>query len=243
MEKMKQFDVIIIGGSYARLSAAMALGRCLRQVLIIDSGDPCNKTTPRSHNLLTQDGKTPLATSPLARQQLGHYPSVRSHQGFVARAHGASGAFRAETATGEVFGAKKLILATGVRDLLPDIEGFAACWGDTVIHCPYCHGYEFRGGRTGIMAPVEKALHLAPLVHNLSKDLTLFMDPGALTEEQVQKFQGHKIGIETRKIAALEHNRGKLKRVLFTDGGSRELDALYAGLPFGQHSALPKALG
>src|SRR5690606_41367395 len=99
MEKMDQFDVIIIGGSYAGLSAAMALGRSLRQALIIDSGDPCNKSTPRSPNLLTQDGKPPLELATLARPELGHYPSVRSQHGFVARAHGDSGAFQAETAT------------------------------------------------------------------------------------------------------------------------------------------------
>ena len=243
MKKTEPFDAIIIGGSYAGLSAAMALGRSLRQVLIIDSGDPCNKQTPHSHNFLTQDGKTPMEISTLAKQQLGHYPTVHFHQGFAEGASGSSGAFQVGTSTGEAFGAKKMILASGIRDLMPEIEGFAECWGTSVIHCPYCHGYEFRDRATGIMATGEKAYHLASLVHNLTKELTLFMDRDAVTAEQAQKLRGHAIRFEPRKIVALEHEGGKLKRVLFGDGDGIELEALYAGLPFEQHSLLPFDLG
>src|SRR5690606_34953225 len=153
----KKFDVIIIGGSYAGLSAAMALGRSLRKVLIIDSGKPCNATTPYSHNFLTQDGSTPLKISTIARTQVEKYDTVTFYQGIALQATKRNGPFSIATATGEIFNGKKLILATGIKDKLPDIPGFAECWGISIIHCPYCHGYEYHHQNTGILANGDAA--------------------------------------------------------------------------------------
>ena len=141
---MEPLDVIIVGGSYSGLAAGMALGRALRQVLIIDSGKPCNRQTPYSHNFITQDGKTPEEIATLARQQVEKYDTVTFFNGLATNGAKTENGFEIQTASGETFSAKKLIFATGIKDIMPDIEGYAECWGISVLHCPYCHGYEVR---------------------------------------------------------------------------------------------------
>lgn len=129
MTNYKNFDVIIIGGSYSGLSAGMALGRALRNVLIIDNGKPCNKQTPHSHNFITQDGKTPKEISELAKQQVEKYKNVKFHNGLVVSCIKTETGFKITTIDNHEFSTKKLIFATGVKDLMPDIKGFAECWG------------------------------------------------------------------------------------------------------------------
>ncbi len=165
---MENFDVIIIGGSYAGLSAAMTLGRSLRHVLIIDSGLPCNRQTPHSHNFLTRDGETPKAITAIAKEQVLQYPTVQFIEETAITAQELETGFRIVTQSGKAFTALKLIIASGIKDIHPDIEGFTECWGISVIHCPYCHGYEFHHQPTAIMANGERAVHLSILVHNLT---------------------------------------------------------------------------
>ena len=111
---MKNFDVIIIGGSYSGLAAGMALGRALRQVLIIDSGKPCNRQTPHSHNFLTQDGKTPKEITTLAKQQLEKYDTVKFFNDLATNGIKTESGFEIQTASGESFNTKKLIFATAI---------------------------------------------------------------------------------------------------------------------------------
>src|SRR5690606_26609566 len=142
MANNKHFDVIIIGGSYAGLSAAMALGRALRNVLIIDGGSPCNRQTPHSHNFITQDGEKPHIIAEKARTQVLQYPTIKFITGIAHSGFKTEFGFTITTKANETFEAKKLIFATGLKDNMPDIKGFSECWGISVIHCPYCHGYE-----------------------------------------------------------------------------------------------------
>jgi len=142
---MNNFDVIIIGGSYAGLSAALALGRSLRKVLIMDSGLPCNRSTPHSHNFLTHDGERPAVIAEQARTKVLAYKTVTWWNGLAVSGRKTGSGFEIITQNDGIFYGRKLIFATGIRDILPDIKGFAECWGISVIHCPYCHGYEFRG--------------------------------------------------------------------------------------------------
>ena len=128
MKQDKQYDVIIVGGSYAGLAAGMALGRALRKVLIIDGGNPCNKQTPQSHNFLTNDGKTPKAIASLAKKQVRMYGSVSFLDAIVTAGSNAQNGFKIQIKSGETFTAKKLVFATGDKDIIPDIPGFAECW-------------------------------------------------------------------------------------------------------------------
>lgn len=230
------FDVIIIGGSYAGLSAGMSLGRSLRKVLIIDSGKPCNQQTPYSHNFLTQDGKTPKEIAEAAKKQVSKYETVHFYNGKVMKTFKNSGSFEVKTDNGEKFSAKKIILASGVKDQIPDIEGFAECWGITVIHCPYCHGYEVKGKKTGILSNGDLAFEFSKLIFNLSKNLTLFTNgESTLDEEQTEKFNQNKISIVEGKIQRIVHENGQIQKVILKDGSEKELEALYAKIPFEQN--------
>ncbi|GAA4431631.1 NAD(P)/FAD-dependent oxidoreductase [Pontibacter saemangeumensis] len=240
----KEFDVIIVGGSYAGLSAAMALGRSLRETLVIDSGEPCNRQTPHSHNFLTQDGKTPKEISSLARQQVGQYRTVHFLEGIALAGAKTKSGFEIVTQAGGHLRGRKLIFATGVRDKMPDIPGFAACWGISVIHCPYCHGYEYRHRRTAVMANGDRALHLASLVSNLTGELTVLTNGKAdFTDEQTSKLKAHGIPVSEKEVKRIDHLNGYMQQVLFQDGTKLHVDALYASIPFGQHTGIPLSLG
>ena len=240
----KDFDVIIVGGSYSGLAAGMALGRALRHVLIIDSGKPCNRQTPHSHNFLTQDGKAPQQIATLARQQVRTYDTIEFYDGLVTSGAKTKDGFEIETATGETFTAKKLIFATGVKDLMPDIEGFAECWGISVLHCPYCHGYEVRNETTGILGNGEYGFEFSGLISNWTKDLTLLTNgTSTLTTDQTTKIKSHNIKIIETEIEKLEHTNGVVEKIIFKDGTRFSLKALYARVPFQQHCTVPEALG
>lgn len=244
MTTLRHYDALIIGGSYAGLSAAMALGRSLRNVLVIDSGQPCNRTTPHSHNFLTQDGSTPAAIAALARQQVEQYETVHFLNDLATEARKTAGGFEVITQSGQILTGKKLVLATGINDQVPALPGFAECWGKTVIHCPYCHGYEFRGEPTAIMANGERAVHLASLVSNLTKGLTLLTNGKAdLTPDQQDRLAKNNISIDETEIAGLEQENGQLKTVVLANGARKDVTALYAALPFAQHSDIPALLG
>ncbi len=240
----KIYDAIIIGGSYSGLSAGMALGRALRQVLIIDSGKPCNAQTPHSHNFITQDGETPQAIASKAREQVANYKTVEFYSGLVIHGEKTDFGFEITTESGEIFLAQKLVFATGVKDIMPEINGADACWGISMIHCPYCHGYEVRDEQTGILANGEMAFEFSKLIRNWTKELTVFTNgKSTLTEEQTAKLKEHRIDLVEKEIETVEHINGFMERLRFKDGSTVELKAMYAKLPFVQHSDLPEKLG
>jgi thioredoxin reductase len=244
-KKMKeQYDVIIVGGSYSGMAAAMALGRAVRKVLVIDSGKPCNRQTPHSHNFLTNDGKSPAAIAGIARKELQQYDTVRFLEGLVTTARKSESGFEVVLEHGISFASRKLILATGIQDIFPDIPGFAACWGISVLHCPYCHGYEVRGRQTGVWANGDTGYELAALISNWTNDVTLFTNGASnLDKKQTDKLRRHDIQIVEKKIAQLEHQHGQLHSLVFEDGTMTSLNTLYARLPFVLHSPIPYDLG
>ncbi len=244
MTKNKQFDVIIVGGSYSGLAAGMALGRALRQVLIIDSGKPSNRQTPYSHNFITQDGKTPNEIALLARQQVERYETVSFFNGLAINGVKTENGFEILSASGETFSAKKLIFTTGIKDIMPDIGGYAECWGISVLHCPYCHGYEVRNEKTGIMGNGEYGFEFSKLISNWTKDLTLYTNgKSTLTEDQTDKLKSHNIQISETEIEKLEHTNGYIQNIIFKDGTKSPVKALYVHSPFEQHCTIPEKLG
>ncbi|TKK68989.1 NAD(P)/FAD-dependent oxidoreductase [Ilyomonas limi] len=244
MTDKKDFDVIIVGGSYAGLSAAMALGRALRNVLIIDSGLPCNRQTPHSHNFLTQDGKTPGEISVLAKEQVLKYNTVHFRQDVATAGKKVGNGFEITTQSSRIFTAQKLLFATGIKDVMPDIKGFTACWGISVIHCPYCHGYEVRNEKTGILGNGDHAFEYAKLISNWTKDLTLFTNgKSALTGEQTKKLQVHNIPVIETGIDRFEHKNGYIEQIIFRDGTASSIKAVYSKVPFIQHCDIPEKLG
>ncbi|MNK04051.1 Thioredoxin reductase [compost metagenome] len=240
----KKFDAIIIGGSYAGLAAGMALGRALKMVLIIDSGKPANAQTPHSHNFLTQDGNTPKGIATLGKQQVEKYKTVSFYNGLASTASKIENGFEITTDTGVTFEATKLIFATGIKDIMPKIPGFAECWGISAIHCPYCHGYEVSNTKTGILANGEYAYEFSKMITNWTKDLTIYTNgKSTLHAEQVKKLKSHNIQIVEKEIKKLDQIEGYIQNLEFTDGTKSPLTALYSPRPFIQHCAIPESLG
>ena len=244
MTDNKNFDVIIVGGSYAGLSAAMALGRALRKVLIIDCGLPCNRQTPHSHNFMTQDGETPGAILEKAKAQVLKYKTVKYRNDEAISAEKTQNGFSIFTQTGAVFTGKKLIFATGVRDIMPPVKGFSECWGISVIHCPYCHGYEVKNEKTGILANGDTAFHYAQLLSNWTKELTIFTNgKSILTQAQTDKISKHNIPIVENEISYLKHQDGYVQEIVFADHSTFPLKAIYSRPDFEQHCKIPEKLG
>ncbi len=244
MKSNQQFDVIIVGGSYSGLAAAMALGRALRKVAVIDSGKPCNRQTPHSHNFLTQDGKSPKEIAALAKQQVEQYSSIQFFNGFATSGVKTNTGFEIYSDTGKVFTAKKVIFATGIKDIMPNIPGFAESWGISVLHCPYCHGYEVRDQITGILGNGNYGFEFSALISNWTKELTLYTNGKlTLTTEQAAKLQQHNIAIVEDEIKELQHQNGYIQHVVFKGGKSAAVKAIYTRTPFIQHSSIPEMLG
>lgn len=243
IDKM-QYDVIIVGGSYAGLAAAMALGRSLRKVLVIDSGAPCNRQTPHSHNFLTNDGKPPAAIARRAKQQVQQYATVSFLDALATTAVKTDNGFTVGVQSGQTFAAKKLVFATGIKDDLPNMPGLAACWGISVLHCPYCHGYEVRHQKTGILANGDDGYEFAALIANWTHDLTLYTNgKSTLSGQQTAALEKHNISIVEHEIEGLNHKKGYLDHILFKDGSTAAVQALYARIPFIQHTDIPQSLG
>lgn len=244
MANNESYDIIIIGGSYSGLSAGLALGRALRKVLIIDSGKPCNAQTPHSHNFITQDGKTPNEISLLAKQQVEKYPTVTFHSGIAISGKKTASGYTITTQANDTFSAKKLIFATGIKDIMPNIKGIAECWGISILHCPYCHGYEVKHEPTGILGNGVYGFEFSRLISNWTKNLSLLTNgPIGLEAEQIEKLKQHGIKIIETEINQILHDNGQIQTIVFKDGLQMDFAAVYTKLDFVQHCDIPIQLG
>ena len=169
------YDVIIVGGSYSGISAGLQLARARRKVLVIDAGQRRNRFAHSSHGFLGQDGRNPGTITSEARAQLLAYPTVEWMSQPAIQAKTEDGGYVITAANGEQFAARRLILATGVVDELPEIPGLSERWGQRVFHCPYCHGYELDGGQVGVLAASPMAIHQALMLPDWGPT-TLFLN-------------------------------------------------------------------
>lgn len=211
---MKNYDVIVVGGSYAGMAAALQLVRARRTVLVIDAGKRRNRAASHSHGFLSQDGADPAVIANTARTQLKAYPTLSWVDDLVVKASGSRDAFTVETATGEVFGARRLLLATGVSDTLPDVEGLAERWGTSVFHCPYCHGYELDQGQIGVIAASPMSIHQAQLLPEWGSVTFLTNGVVELVESTLQDLSARGVIVETTPIDRIEGHAD----VMLTDG-------------------------
>ena len=236
-------DVIIIGGSFAGLAAALNLGRARRKVTILDTGLPRNRFAGHAHGLLGHDGKPPSEILAEARAQLAPYDTVR----FVnARAQAASGDpddFAVATGDGETLKARRLLLSYGISDQLPAIPGFAECWGKSVIHCPYCHGFEYAAQRWGLVYSTPMSLHAPMLYGDWTDSITLFTDGHDLPEAERSKLDKRGVTVVEGKVRSIQHAGGQLSSVVTADGAATELDALFAHPRIKPSSDLHEQLG
>lgn len=198
-----KYDVIIIGGSYAGMAAALQLVRARRQVLIIDAGERRNRFASHSHGFIGQDGVDPSVIFENARAQIMRYPTLRWQQGRAEKVTGEKESFQVQTLTGESFASRRILFATGVKDRLPEIDGLPQRWGQHVFHCPYCHGYELNQGHIAVIAAGNMAAHQAQMVAEWGS-VTLFTnDAVELSVEVHADLRQRGIAVEATRIARL----------------------------------------
>ncbi len=198
------FDAIIIGGSYAGLSAALQLARARQRILVIDAGQRRNRFATTAHGFLTQDGRAPGEIAQDARDQLMRYPDVEWLDDRVEQAQGRQDDFTVTTARSGAFSARRLLLALGVADDLPDVAGLQERWGQSVFHCPYCHGYELDQGRIGVIATSHHSMHQALLLPDWGPTTLVLNGSFEPDEEQRAQLAERGTEIETGKIKRVE---------------------------------------
>jgi len=250
----KLYDVIIIGAGFAGLSAAMQLARARKQICIIDAGRPRNRFAAASHGFFGLDGKSPDEISRLAIGQIRAYPTVSIVHGMAKAASrlepDAAGTgnednnrFKVSLDDGRRFQARRLILATGVVDTLPDIPGLMPRWGKTVLHCPYCHGYEVRDRALGVLATGPMSNHQAMMIPDWGPTTFFTQGKYELEPEIRAQMDARGITIEQSPIVELIGAAPDLEAVKLADGRSMPIQALFAGPTVSMTNPLSEMLG
>ena len=240
------YDIVVIGGSFAGLSAAMQIARARRKVLVLDGGQPRNRFAPASHGFLGQDGRAPREIMAIARTQLLAYPTVDFQALEATSAAAQDGAFVVSFPQGGGVRARRLILATGMTDHLPEVPGMQELWGEGVNQCPYCHGYEVADRRIAVFGVGPASVHHAAMVREWSSSVTLLTHGGDwLTAEARADLDARGIGVDEVPVARLiPHGAGReLEAVEFGDGRRVPYGALFTVPRSTFSSSLAEQLG
>lgn len=234
------FDAIVVGGSYAGLSAALQLVRARRKVLVMDSGKRRNRFAETSHGFLGQDGRAPGAIVADARAQLMAYPTVEWLESQAIGCDGEADDFSVSAENGSRHRSRRIVLAAGVVDTLPPIPGLAERWGKTVFHCPYCHGYELNQGRIGVLASSEMSMHHALMLPDWGR--TTFFINGAFEPDadKIDQLESRGVRIEREPIDKVS---GTVLDVEFSSGRVVSLDGLFTMTRTNPASPLGERLG
>jgi thioredoxin reductase len=243
-EPMTDIDVVVVGAGPAGLSAALLLGRANRSAVLIDGGPGRNEPSEAVHSFLGHDGTSPADLRSMGLDEVTSYPSVTALDGRVTGIAVKDGAFVVERAEGDGFRSRRVVLATGVTDDLPPIDGLAALWGRSVLHCPYCHGWEQRGRAVAVL-PLE-SLHLlmALKLTHLTDDVVVCLNNDLeLSPDEDQMLDAAGVPVRPERIARLEADGDRLREIVFADGTSIERDALFVHPSVQQASPLPTELG
>ena len=238
-------DVIIVGAGPAGLSAALVLGRACRRVLLFDQDLGRNRFTKMLHGFITREGTPPLEFRRMAREELKRFDHVTHEVVQIKNAVGRDeGGFTVVTADGRSFTSRRLLLATGVLDNVPDIPGLLDLYGQSVFHCPYCDGYELRGKPLAVYGRGKRGYGLSLEMTGWSRDILLCSDgPSGLNDEERAKLAANGTTVNETPVAGLEGRDGILERVVFADGSSVSRRALFFTQGQTQCSDLAKTLG
>ena len=246
----QQYDVVVIGGGAAGLSAAVTLGRALRSVLVIDAGEPRNAPAAGVHGFLSRDGMSPKELLAVGRDEVRKYGGVIvdgtavSARSTAEPGPGAEPSFEVELADGRLVSARRLLVATGLVDTLPEIGGIRGRWGNDVLHCPYCHGWEVRNKPIGILGSGPMSMHQALLFRQWSPDITLFLnDVVEPTEEEWEQLAARSIQVVDGKVASLEIQKDALSGVVLGSGKVIPVEAAVVGPRMEARSGVLESLG
>ncbi|HUE86140.1 MAG TPA: NAD(P)/FAD-dependent oxidoreductase [Vicinamibacterales bacterium] len=237
------YDVIIVGAGPAGLSAALILGRCRRKVLVLDTDRPRNAASHAVHGFLSRDGIHPQELRRLGRQQLRRYDSVKLARKEATQACAVRGGFEVTVADGKRLRCRKVLLATGVVDELPPLEGLAELYGRSVFHCPYCDGWESRDQPMAVYSRTANGVGLAIELTAWSKDIVLCTDGARIDPKHGERLERHTIPWRRDPIARLEGSRGRLRRIVFANGESLARRVMFFSVGQRQASHLAGQLG
>jgi len=236
-------DAIVIGGSFAGLSAALYIARARRSVGVIDAGLPRNRFAEHSHGLFAHDGSAPRTMLATARSQVAEYPTVTFVDGEAITAAKTPDGFSVTLATGEMLESVRLVMAFGISDDLPEIPGLAGRWGSSVLHCPYCHGYEFSGQRLGVLHMSPRSIQQAMLISEWGPT-TLYLNGGPEPDDaSLAELTKRGIAIEPAPVKALHGAGSRLSSIELSGGRLSPADALYLGAPTRLNSRIAEQLG
>jgi thioredoxin reductase len=237
-------DVVIVGAGPAGSNAALLLGRCRRKVVVVDSGRLRNASARHMHGFLTRDGIAPAEFLRIAHAQLRPYENVELRPGTASTARRDGDHFAVVLKDGTRLRSRKLLLATGVVDHLPPIEGVEAFYGSSVFHCPYCDGWEVRDQRLAVYGRGDKGVGLARTLIGWSRKLVVCTDgPARLRDEDRAWLARNRLAVRQERVAGLEGADGRLERVVFAHGDPLPCRALFFNTAQAQRSTLPAQLG
>lgn len=241
----EQQDVIIIGGSFAGLAAAMYLARARRRVLVFDNGEPRNRFSTHSHGVFALDGQAGSELLKTAKSQLLTYPTARFEAKKVSRVRKKGDFFEVETEKGqEHFQSRRLILATGLIDELPNIPGLRERWGKSIFHCPYCDGYEIGGGPIGVIATLPLSAHFAKLITDWGEVVLFTNDTITLDQDSRDGLAKKKVRIEDEKVVRIDgSSTNTLDAVVLGDRSKIRVKAIFIATSFRMAAPFAQDLG
>lgn len=237
------YEVVVVGGSFAGLSAAMQLARARRRVAVIDNREPRNRFASHAHGFFGQDGKQPTEIIGEATAQLAAYPTVQLLNGEVITADPTTNGFLVVMADGRRASADKLILATGISDDLPTLPGLAERWGVSVLHCPYCHGYEVADKQLGVLATQPLSVHQAILIPDWGPTTWFTQGICEPNPEEAALLAARGVRIERSPVVELLGASPHLSALRLADGQTISIDALFVGARTRMKSDLAEQLG
>ena len=220
-------DAVIIGGSYAGMAAGLQLARARRNVVVIDAGEPRNRFAAHSHGFLAQDGVPPGEIAADARSQLMEYPTVEWQAGRVEAVTGQTDNFLVVLNNGSTYQARRIILAAGVTDELPNLPGLAGLWGRHIFHCPYCHGYELGKVGVGVLATSELAMHHGLMLPDWGATTLFLNDAFAPDSEQLAQLEARGTHVERGAVARVAEQAGVGIELMMKDGRKFSLAGLF----------------
>ncbi|WP_043267609.1 NAD(P)/FAD-dependent oxidoreductase [Streptomyces sp. CT34] len=237
-------DVIVIGAGPGGLQAALTLGRSRRSTLLLDAGPGRNEPAHEVHNFLSREGAGPEELRAIGLRELAAYPTVEVRRAEAVAAISQEGGYTVRLSDGTAESARRLVLATGVVDVLPDIEGLAPLWGRTAVHCPYCHGWEVRDRPFAVLALRPQDAYFAAHLTRWSADVVLCLDgKDELPEDQRKLLASTNVQVRPEPVVRLEGKGSELQRMVFESGPVLERGALFLKPPTKQRSDLPRLLG
>jgi len=236
------YEVVIVGGGPAGLSAALILGRCRRRVLLCDAGTPRNAAAAALHGYLTRDGTRPLDLLEMGRKELGPY-GIEVRNASVTGIQRGGEHFEVTIGEAERVRAHALLLATGICDRLPEIPGVRECYGTSVHHCPYCDGWEHRDEALAVIGRGSSSVGLSLSMKTWTSRVTLCTNGGALSRSQRDQLAAHRIAIRSDRVLRLEHQDGRATRLIFSRGEPVECQGVFVSPSQEQQSDFARRLG